>query len=115
MVGADSRQRILDAALALMSEHGVAGTSMRMLAGAADLNVATLYHHFPSKADLLHAVLEQRRYLERLGTERPEQRTRGVGQPQPRAHDDGRRLGVADVPLRRRLGLLGARRRRLRA
>lgn len=67
----DSRQRILDAALTLMSEHGVAGTSMRMLAGAADLNVATLYHHFPSKADLLHAVLAERGYLERLRTESP--------------------------------------------
>lgn len=67
----ESRQRILDAALALMSEHGVAGTSMRMLAGAADLNVATLYHHFGSKEELLHAVLAERGYLERLRTESP--------------------------------------------
>ena len=52
-----TRARILDAALSLMSEHGVAGTSMRMLAGECGLNVATLYHHFPSKADLLRAVL----------------------------------------------------------
>ena len=66
-----SRQRILDAALSLMSEHGVAGTSMRMLAGAADLNVATLYHYFPSKDDLLHAVLAERGYLQRLRTESP--------------------------------------------
>lgn len=66
-----SRQRILDAALSLMSEHGVAGTSMRMLAGAADLNVATLYHHFPSKEELLHAVLAERGYLQRLRTEAP--------------------------------------------
>ena len=66
-----SRQRILDAALSLMSEHGVAGTSMRMLAGAADLNVATLYHHFGSKEELLHAVLAERGYLERLRTELP--------------------------------------------
>jgi AcrR family transcriptional regulator len=66
-----SRQRILDAALSLMSEHGVAGTSMRMLAGAADLNVATLYHHFGSKEELLHAVLAERGYLERLRTDSP--------------------------------------------
>lgn len=65
----ESRRRILDAALSLMSEHGVAGTSMRMLATACDLNVATLYHYFPSKADLLQAVLAERRYLERLRTE----------------------------------------------
>ena len=67
----ESRKRILDAALVLMSEHGVAGTSMRMLAGACDLNVATLYHYFPSKAELLQAVLAERGYLERLRTEQP--------------------------------------------
>ena len=66
-----SRQRILDAALALMGEHGVAGTSMRMLAGECGLNVATLYHHFPSKDSLLQAVLAERGYLHRLAEERP--------------------------------------------
>jgi AcrR family transcriptional regulator len=83
----DSRRRILDAALTLMSEHGVAGTSMRMLASASDLNVATLYHYFPSKADLLQAVLAERGYLERLRTEHapPELSARGG--------DAGRRLG----------------------
>ena len=30
---------------------------MRDLAGAAGLNVASLYHYFPSKRDLLEAVL----------------------------------------------------------
>lgn len=76
---ATSRQRILDAALALMSEHGVAGTSMRMLAGAADLNVATLYHHFGSKEELLHAVLAERGYLERLRTDSPPAAVTGRG------------------------------------
>jgi AcrR family transcriptional regulator len=33
--------------------------------------VASLYHYFPSKADLLRAVLEERRYGERLSTEAP--------------------------------------------
>ena len=69
--GADTQRRILDAALALMSEHGVAGTSMRQLAGACDLNVATLYHHFPSKSDLLGAVLAEQGYLERMRTDGP--------------------------------------------
>ena len=66
-----TRARILDAALSLMSEHGVAGTSMRMLAGECGLNVATLYHHFPSKADLLRAVLSERGYVQRLDQEGP--------------------------------------------
>lgn len=77
-----SRARILDAALSLMSEHGVAGTSMRMLAGECGLNVATLYHHFPSKADLLAAVLAERGYLHRLAEEHPPAELRR-GDPSP--------------------------------
>ena len=66
-----SRGRILDAALDLMSEKGVAGASMRSLAGACELNVATLYHHFPSKADVFRAVIEERGFAERFRTEGP--------------------------------------------
>jgi AcrR family transcriptional regulator len=69
---ADPRTRILDAALALMSSQGSAGASMRQLAAACGLNVATIYHYFPSKADLLRSVMEERRYGERLGTELPD-------------------------------------------
>jgi AcrR family transcriptional regulator len=43
-----------------MSKQGVDGTSMRNLAAATGLNVASLYHYFPSKRDLLVAVLEER-------------------------------------------------------
>jgi AcrR family transcriptional regulator len=59
----DRRGHILDAALALMSEHGSADTSMRRLADACGLNVATLYHYFPSKSDLLRSVIEERGYF----------------------------------------------------
>ena len=58
--GHGQREHILSTALSLMSQHGVTGTSMRSLAGATGLNVATLYHYFPSKRDLLVAVLEER-------------------------------------------------------
>ncbi|MGO9456820.1 MAG: TetR/AcrR family transcriptional regulator [Acidimicrobiales bacterium] len=57
------RQHILDTALSLMSQHGVDGTSMRDLASAAGLNVATIYHYFSSKRDLLVAVLEERGFV----------------------------------------------------
>jgi AcrR family transcriptional regulator len=66
-----ARTRILDSALGLMSERGAAGTSMRRLADACGLNVATIYHYFPSKADVLRAVIEERRYGERMATETP--------------------------------------------
>jgi AcrR family transcriptional regulator len=68
---AGARTRILDAALALMSEQGSAGASMRQLAAASGLNVATIYHYFPSKADVLRSVMEERRYGERLSTDAP--------------------------------------------
>jgi AcrR family transcriptional regulator len=55
-----------------MSSQGSAGASMRQLAAACGLNVATIYHYFPSKADLLRSVMEERRYGERLGTELPD-------------------------------------------
>jgi AcrR family transcriptional regulator len=71
VVAPDQRGRILDAALRLMGEQGAAGTSMRQLAGECGLNVATLYHYFPSKADLLRSVIEDRRYLERLAVDEP--------------------------------------------
>jgi AcrR family transcriptional regulator len=68
---AGPRGRILDTALILMSQLGSSGTSMRRLASACGLNVATIYHYFPSKADLLRALIEERRYGERLATEEP--------------------------------------------
>lgn len=62
----NQRERILDAALALMAEHGSAGTSMRMLARECGLNVAAIYHYFESKDALLAAVIDERRYEARL-------------------------------------------------
>ena len=70
-VAVDQRGRILDAALHLMAEQGSVGASMRQLAAACELNVATLYHYFPSKADLLEAVVRERRYGERLEIDPP--------------------------------------------
>jgi AcrR family transcriptional regulator len=65
------RERILEIALRLMSEHGVHAMSMRRLADACGLNVATIYHYFPSKADLLKQVVAERSYEERLLSEAP--------------------------------------------
>lgn len=62
--GSSQRQHILTTALSLMSQQGVDGTSMRNLATATGLNVASLYHYFPSKRDLLVAVLEERGFVD---------------------------------------------------
>ena len=72
------RQHILDSALALMAEGGAEGMSMRDLAAAAGINVATLYHYFPSKRELLVAVLEQPGHREVLLGELPEAGGRDV-------------------------------------
>jgi AcrR family transcriptional regulator len=61
--GSATRRRILQIALSLMSQRGVDGTSMRDLASACDLNVASLYHYFPSKRELLEAVLVEHGFL----------------------------------------------------
>ena len=47
-----------------MATQGVDGTSMRNLAAATGLNVASLYHYFPSKRELLVAVLEERGFVD---------------------------------------------------
>jgi AcrR family transcriptional regulator len=60
--GRAKRAEILAAATELIAAHGVDGMTMRQLAGACGLNIATLYHYFGSKADLLGAIVDQRHY-----------------------------------------------------
>ncbi|PTL82196.1 TetR/AcrR family transcriptional regulator [Vitiosangium sp. GDMCC 1.1324] len=54
----DTRRLILDAALELFSEGGFAGTSMRQIARAVGVRESALYHHFPSKAAIFEALLQ---------------------------------------------------------
>ena len=51
------RQRILDAALTVFAEHGY-DASMGDVADAAEITRPTLYHYFPTKADLFAVVVE---------------------------------------------------------
>jgi len=62
----NQREHILDEALELMSAQGCAGMSMRQLAQACSVQVAAIYHYFPSKDALLRSVFEERRYIARL-------------------------------------------------
>lgn len=80
-VGASTRERILDTAFELTTAENSTGISMRRLADACGVNVATIYHHFPSKADLLRAVLEERGYPRRMGEEGPPPNLRVEGSP----------------------------------
>ncbi len=60
--GRAQRARILAAATELIAAHGVRGMTMRQLAAACDLNIATLYHYFSSKSDLVGAIVDERQY-----------------------------------------------------
>ncbi len=53
------RNRILIAARGLIVDEGVAGLSMRALADAAEVSVATLYNLMGSKEEILYALLDQ--------------------------------------------------------
>ena len=55
---ADTRRRILAAALELFSTRGYAGTSMRDIAETMGMTKAALYYHFESKEQILEAVTE---------------------------------------------------------
>jgi AcrR family transcriptional regulator len=58
--GARARAAILRAAVPLFARHGYRGAPLAAVATAADMTSPGLLHHFPSKAHLLMAVLEDR-------------------------------------------------------
>jgi AcrR family transcriptional regulator len=55
-----TRRRILEAAEALFLEHGFDGTTLRMLTGAAKVNLAAVNYHFGGKEELFRAMLAAR-------------------------------------------------------
>src|SRR5262249_55993661 len=69
---AEQRNRILEVTLGLMADKGASGTSMRAVAAVCGCNVATLYHYFPSKHDLLQAAIAHRRSADLMPNPFPE-------------------------------------------
>ncbi|MFG2831571.1 TetR/AcrR family transcriptional regulator [Streptomyces sp. NPDC048434] len=55
----DRRQRIIDAAIAVVGERGIAGLSHRAVAAAADVPLGSTTYHFASLDELLIAALRQ--------------------------------------------------------
>ncbi len=53
------RSRILDSATRMLVDSGYASLSMRKLAQAIGYSATTIYHHFDSKDDLFHALVEE--------------------------------------------------------
>jgi AcrR family transcriptional regulator len=56
---ARTRERILDAAARELAEHGYSGSSLRRVAGAAELKPGSLYFHFKTKDELMLTVLRE--------------------------------------------------------
>jgi AcrR family transcriptional regulator len=54
----DTRQRLLDVAVALISQHGFAGTSLQMIADELGFTKAAIYYHFRTRDQLLIALME---------------------------------------------------------
>lgn len=55
---ADTRQRLIDAAVDLFTRHSFAGTSLQMIADEMGFTKAAIYYHFRTREELLAAVVE---------------------------------------------------------
>lgn len=60
MASAETRQKILDAAESLFTQHGINGVSLREIATKADIRISNLQYHFKTREDLYFAVFERR-------------------------------------------------------
>jgi DNA-binding transcriptional regulator YbjK len=60
----DRKDRIVDAAIEVIAEHGVAGTTHRLIAAAADVPLGSLTYHFGSLEDLRAQAFQ--RHAERM-------------------------------------------------
>ncbi|MFJ9565101.1 TetR/AcrR family transcriptional regulator [Streptomyces fuscichromogenes] len=55
----DPREHILSAAARLFEQGGFAGTSTREIAAASGLTQGSIFHYFPTKADILAELLDR--------------------------------------------------------
>jgi AcrR family transcriptional regulator len=53
-----AQARVVEAALALFAEHGIAGTSLQMIADAIGVTKAAVYHQYKAKDEIVLAVAE---------------------------------------------------------
>lgn len=71
----DTKQRILDAALQLISERGYNGATTREIAKEAGVREITLFRHFGTKENLFEELLKRFSFLPELRSLLPEIRT----------------------------------------
>jgi AcrR family transcriptional regulator len=54
-----AQNRVLDAALTLIADHGVGGTSLQMIADEVGVTKAAVYHQFKTKEEIVIALTER--------------------------------------------------------
>jgi AcrR family transcriptional regulator len=64
--GEDNRQKIIETAMAMVSERGVDKTSLAQISKASGLSKGTLYYYYASKADLIFDMADL--HMERMTT-----------------------------------------------
>ncbi|MFD0468676.1 TetR/AcrR family transcriptional regulator [Nonomuraea thailandensis] len=75
-----TRERILQAARTLFGEQGYEQVTVRMIAAAAEANIALVGRYFGSKAGLFAAVLQGEPTFGELFTGRPEELARRLAE-----------------------------------
>jgi AcrR family transcriptional regulator len=60
VAGVDLRELLLDAALTLFGEQGIAGTSLAEIAGKAGVTPAMVHYYFTNRNRLLDAIVKER-------------------------------------------------------
>lgn len=108
--GAQTERGIYEAAVRLIFERGYHGTSQRAIADAVGLQMSSLYHHFPSKQDLLVDIMARsmrdlisavEQAAAQARSDGPEQRLRAAIQGHVLFHADRRREAfILDSELR---------------
>jgi TetR/AcrR family transcriptional regulator, regulator of cefoperazone and chloramphenicol sensitivity len=81
----ETRTRILEAAAVVFAEHGFAATTIRMICGRAQVNLAAVNYHFGNKEGLYREVL---RYVRQCAYDRypPTSGLTGEATPEQRLH-----------------------------
>ena len=61
----DKKKLLIEVAERLFAEHGFEGTSVRLLASEANMNIAMISYYFGSKEKMMEAILDRRSALNR--------------------------------------------------
>jgi AcrR family transcriptional regulator len=55
----ESRAQVIDAAISVLADKGITGTSVQEIADAAGISKGSIHYHFASKEELLERVLQR--------------------------------------------------------